>query len=86
MAGGDEAALTVMEKLKIPRTATSLGGVESLVSMPTNTSHSSLTSGQKRIAGIKPGLIRLSLGIESTADILRDLDQALILRKGASDA
>ena len=86
VAGGDEAALTVMEKLKIPRTATSLGGVESLVSMPTNTSHSSLTSGQKRIAGIKPGLIRLSLGIESTADILRDLDQALILRKGASDA
>lgn len=78
VAGGDEAALSVMDRLKIPRTATSLGGVESLVSMPTNTSHSSLTSGQKRIAGIKPGLIRLSVGIEDVADLLRDLDQALI--------
>ena len=82
VTGGDETALAVMKKLKIPRTATSLGGVESLVSMPTNTSHSSLTSGQKQVAGIEPGLIRLSVGIEGTADILRDLDQALSFKGG----
>lgn len=86
VAGGDEAALAVMKRLQIPRTATSLGGVESLVSMPTNTSHSSLTSGQKQIAGIKPGLIRLSVGIEGTVDILRDLEQALIFEEGAPNA
>lgn len=86
VAGGDEAALAVMERLKIPRTATSLGGVESLVSMPTNTSHSSLTSGQKHVAGIEPGLVRLSVGIEGTEDILRDLDQSLAPEEGESDA
>lgn len=86
VAGGDEEALAVMGRLEIPRTATSLGGVESLVSMPTNTSHSSLTSGQKRLAGIKPGLIRLSVGIEGTADILRDLEKALSPVKEGTNA
>ncbi|PWJ64019.1 trans-sulfuration enzyme family protein [Rathayibacter iranicus] len=85
-SGGDRAALAVMKRLEIPRTATSLGGVESLVSMPTNTSHSSLTSGQKQLVGIQPGLVRLSIGIEGTTDILRDLEKALASEKEETDA
>lgn len=77
VAGGNPAALKVMDALKLPRVATSLGGVESLVSMPFNTSHSSLTEAQRRLVGIRPGLIRLSCGIEEPDDLIADLEQAL---------
>ena len=75
--GGDEAALRFLEGLTIPQVATSLGGVESLVSMPFNTSHSSLNDHQRELIGIRPGLVRLSVGIENAEDLLLDLDQAL---------
>ncbi|WP_241778099.1 PLP-dependent transferase [Streptomyces sp. CT34] len=63
--------------LRIPYTATSLGGIESLVSMPANTSHSSLTEAQREAIGIHPGLIRYSVGIEGLTDLIDDLSQAL---------
>lgn len=75
--GGDKAGLTMMSALNIIKAATSLGGVESLVSMPFNTSHSSLVEAQRREVGINPGLIRLSVGIEDVEDLKTDLDQAL---------
>lgn len=75
--GGDEAALDFMSRLTIPYVATSLGGVESLVSMPSNTSHSSLTSGQRARIGINPGLVRFSVGIENVQDLMADLSTAL---------
>ncbi|GIJ29216.1 cystathionine gamma-synthase [Micromonospora qiuiae] len=75
--GGDDAALAFMGRLKIPYVATSLGGVESLVSMPSNTSHSSLTSGQRASIGIRPGLVRFSVGIENVRDLIDDLNDAL---------
>lgn len=75
--GGDEAALAVLDRLRIPYVATSLGGVESLVSMPFNTSHSSLTSRQMAMIGINPGLVRYSAGIENVNDLITDLAQAL---------
>jgi methionine-gamma-lyase len=75
--GGDEAALAFMSRLRIPYVATSLGGVESLVSMPSNTSHSSLTSGQRARIGINPGLVRYSAGIEHVDDLIDDLRRAL---------
>jgi cystathionine beta-lyase/cystathionine gamma-synthase len=77
VTGGDEAALRFLNYLKIPVVATSLGGVESLVSLPFNTSHSLLTSKQKEDVGIFPGLVRLSVGIENIEDLISDLDQAL---------
>lgn len=77
VAAGDAAALRFMDSLEIPHVATSLGGVESLVSMPYNTSHSSLSVSQRKAAGIKPGLVRLSVGIEDSGDIVGDLFQAL---------
>ncbi|MEU6021886.1 aminotransferase class I/II-fold pyridoxal phosphate-dependent enzyme [Micromonospora sp. NPDC047134] len=77
VAGGDAAALATMQALRIPRVATSLGGVESLVSMPFNTSHSSLTRAQRAAAGIGEGLIRYSAGIEDLPDLINDLYAAL---------
>ncbi|BCJ50043.1 methionine gamma-lyase [Actinoplanes sp. NBRC 14428] len=75
--GGDEAALKFLDRLTIPAVATSLGGVESLVSLPFNTSHSFLTVRQRRELGIQPGLVRLSVGIEDSADLITDIDTAL---------
>jgi cystathionine beta-lyase/cystathionine gamma-synthase len=75
--GGDERALRVLAELTIIRQATSLGGVESLASAPHNTSHLGLTAEQRRQAGIEPGTIRLSVGLEDPGDLLEDLDRAL---------
>jgi cystathionine beta-lyase/cystathionine gamma-synthase len=75
--GGDEAAERVVSRLRLVRAAPSLGGVESLVSVPRFTSHSALTAEERRAAGIDAGFIRLSLGIEDAADIIADLEQAL---------
>jgi cystathionine beta-lyase/cystathionine gamma-synthase len=77
--GGDEAALSLLSHLKVPEIATSLGGVESLVSLPFNTSHSSLTAAQRESIGIRPGLVRYSVGIEDGGDLIDDLEQALDL-------
>ncbi|MCK4522653.1 aminotransferase class I/II-fold pyridoxal phosphate-dependent enzyme [Candidatus Aerophobetes bacterium] len=75
--GGNEVALEFMKKLRIIREATSLGGVESLVSMPFNTSHAGLTKKEKESMGIETGLVRLSCGIEDSEDLIEDVDQAL---------
>jgi cystathionine gamma-lyase / homocysteine desulfhydrase len=75
--GGDEAALALLEALEIPHVTTSLGGVESLVSLPFNTSHSALTDAQRHNVGILPGLVRFSVGVEDSDDLIRDLSNAL---------
>ncbi len=75
--GGDSAALKLLDKLQIPKQATSLGGVESLISLPYNTSHAGFTSKQRAQMGINPGCIRLSVGIEDAEDLVADFKQAL---------
>lgn len=77
VTGGDEGALALLEHLEFPAVATSLGGVESLVSLPFNTSHSFLTVRQREQVGINPGLVRLSVGIENPNDLIADFQQAL---------
>ncbi len=77
IAGGDAAALRLVNALRIPKQATSLGGVESLVSLPFNTSQASYTARQRAAIGIDPGCVRLSVGIEDAADLIADFDQAL---------
>jgi cystathionine gamma-synthase len=64
VGGGDEAALRVTQRLRLMCVAPSLGGVETLVSMPLYTSHASLSREQRHAAGIGDGFIRLALGIE----------------------
>ncbi len=75
--GRKEDAEKVLENLRVVRPATSLGGVESLASMPVNSSHLFLKPEERRQAGIHDNLIRLSVGIEDVEDLKEDLDQAL---------
>tara|TARA_B100000700_G_C14913026_1_gene793230 strand:- start:773 stop:1264 length:492 start_codon:yes stop_codon:yes gene_type:complete len=75
--GGIEEADKVMNKLKIPMCTASMGGVESLVTRPVQTSHSLLSDDELLESGIDKSLIRLAVGIESAADLINDLNQAL---------
>ena len=75
--GGDEKAHALIHTLHLPKEATSLGGVESLISLPYNTSQASLTKDQQKSIGINDGLIRLSVGIEDIEDLIADFKQGL---------
>ena len=75
--GGDEAALRFVRALEIIFEATSLGGIESLVECPFNTSHSFVPENVRLEAGIVPGFVRMSVGIEDVEDLWNDIDQAL---------
>ena len=70
-------AEALLARLRIVPRAISFGGCESLVCLPSKTSHSSVTAEERAAAGVSPGLIRLSVGIESIDDLLEDFDQAL---------
>jgi cystathionine gamma-lyase len=63
--------------VRIPAIAPSLGGVETLMTRPATTSHAGLTPEERQRAGIGDGLIRVSIGVEATEDLLDDLEQAL---------
>jgi methionine-gamma-lyase len=69
----EKAAMRFMDGLKVFQRAVSLGGYESLVSHPWTTTHSAMPEETRRKAGITPGLVRLSVGIEPTQDLLQDL-------------
>ena len=75
--GGLEEAKRVSNALTLIRIAPSLGGVESLTSIPCVTSHAMLPRDEREKAGIRDGLIRLALGIEDADDLIADLDDAL---------
>jgi len=75
--GGDANAHALLNNLKLPKEATSLGGVESLISLPYNTSQASLTKDQQKAIGINDGLVRLSVGVEDITDLISDLEQAI---------
>ena len=75
--GGDARALRMVRRLRVALEASSLGGVETLVSLPFNTSHARLTESQRTEAGIAPGLVRMSTGIEAVEDLWHDLSTAL---------
>ncbi|MGK0386249.1 MAG: cystathionine beta-lyase/cystathionine gamma-synthase [Patiriisocius sp.] len=75
--GGDTNAHQLLNNLKLPKEATSLGGVESLISLPYNTSQASLTKEQQKAIGIQDGLIRLSVGVEDIEDLITDFSQAI---------
>ena len=75
--GGDQAALKLLDLIKYAKSATSLGGLESLISLPFNTSQANFTSRQREAMGINPGCIRLSVGIEDSEDLIADFNQAL---------
>jgi cystathionine beta-lyase/cystathionine gamma-synthase len=75
--GGLPVAERFFNGLELMARAASLGGVETLVSLPVYTSHYGYTSEQLAAAGVDPGTVRVSLGIEDAADLLEDADRAL---------
>jgi cystathionine beta-lyase/cystathionine gamma-synthase len=77
LAGGLPAAERFYDRLRLVARAASLGGVESLASLPVHTSHYGLPDGELRAAGIDPGMVRLSLGVEDACDQIADVEQAL---------
>jgi len=75
--GGVAAAERFYDGLSLMARAASLGGVETLVSLPVQTSHHGYTAEQLAAAGIDPGTVRISLGVEDFEDIQEDADRAL---------
>src|SRR5690606_14813045 len=75
--GGYEAGLKVVEACEILSHLANIGDTRSLILHPASTTHRQLSEEQQIAAGAGPDVIRLSVGIESVDDIIRDLDQAL---------
>ncbi len=77
VAGGVDGARRFSEALELFSLAESLGGVESLVAHPATMTHAAMAPEARAAAGLADGLLRLSIGIESTDDLLRDLEAGL---------
>jgi len=77
LKGGLNAARTFLDKLAIITQAVSLGDTDSLACHPASTTHSAVAPEIRRQSGITDGLVRISIGIEDTDDLIADLEQAL---------
>jgi cystathionine beta-lyase/cystathionine gamma-synthase len=77
LRGGLTSAKRFVDALKVIVNAPSLGGVESLVSIPVLTSHVNMSAEELRQSRVSEGMVRLSIGIESATDLVADVEQAL---------
>jgi O-succinylhomoserine sulfhydrylase len=77
LKGGKEAAFAFCNALKIIKISNNLGDAKSIATHPATTTHSRLTPEQKDVMGITLGLIRLSVGLEDTEDLISDLSRGL---------
>ena len=75
LAGGQEAVRRLFDTMRLARCATSLGGPETLVCHPMTTTHVSLTPEEQAIAGVTPGLVRMSVGLEDPDDLVADIQR-----------
>jgi cystathionine beta-lyase/cystathionine gamma-synthase len=75
--GTGEDACRVSEAMRLFTLATSLGGVESLVSIPVLTSHAMISAELREKMGVTEQMVRLSVGIENADDLIADLERAL---------
>lgn len=73
-----EAATTFLTSTRLFTLAESLGGVESLAEHPASMTHGGIPEAERKVLGIDGGLVRLSVGVEETDDLLRDIEQALV--------
>ena len=76
LAGGREHGERFLERVRVAVHATSLGGVETLVSHPASSSHRQLRAADLASAGMSPGMVRVSIGLEESADLIEDLAAA----------
>jgi cystathionine gamma-synthase len=77
VSGGAVAAQRLVESVRIPRIAPSLGGVESLIEQPLYMSYYQMTPERRKQVGIEDNMVRVALGIEDTRDLIEDFRQAL---------
>jgi len=77
LKGGVEAGKKVLNTVRIPALAVSLGGVESLIQHPASMTHAAMKREDRLEAGISDGLVRISVGCEGKDDLLADVKQAL---------
>ncbi len=78
VAGDIHATSDFIDRLRIPYIAPSLGGTESLIEQPAYVSYYDLSPKERQAAGISDNLVRFALGIEDAADLIADLDAALL--------
>ena len=86
LRGGFDAVRAFLPRLRYAHLAANLGAVETIAGPPATTSHVECTAEERRAMGIPEGLIRYSVGIEETEDLLADLTQALTQSKLTSTA
>jgi cystathionine beta-lyase/cystathionine gamma-synthase len=79
--GGVRGAVAVCDALRIGVNAMSLGGVETLVSIPVYSSHVHMSKKELARHGVSPGMVRISVGIEGIDDLRRDFDRALRMNR-----
>lgn len=77
LKGGYDAAYVLIRRVQLCIPAVSLGGMETLITHPMSMVYAHQTSAERESAGIPPGLIRVSVGVENVEDIIADLEQAL---------
>jgi methionine-gamma-lyase len=77
LKGGLDAACQFCDRTRIFLLAVSLGGVESLIVLPIYTSHYRMSTIELKAAGVEPGTVRMSVGLEDPGDLIADLEQAL---------
>ena len=75
--GTKDRAFQVLNALEIAKISNNLGDAKTIVTHPATTTHERLSQDQKDTLGITPGLIRVSVGIEGTEDLIADFTQAL---------
>ncbi|RRO17242.1 aminotransferase class I/II-fold pyridoxal phosphate-dependent enzyme [Saccharopolyspora rhizosphaerae] len=76
-AGGVSAAQKLIDAVRLPFDAPSLGGVESLITRPAATSHAGMSPQDRLALGVTDDLVRISVGVESPEDLVADFEQAL---------
>ena len=74
--GGPDFAKLFMNNLKLIKPAVSLGGVETICCLPSETSHAKLSADERKKQGISDSLIRLSVGIEDIGDLVEDMNNS----------
>jgi O-succinylhomoserine sulfhydrylase len=77
LKGGIEAGRKFLDKLKMLSLSANLGDTRSIATHPASTTHSKLSEEERLLAGITPGLVRISAGLENIQDIISDIEQAL---------
>lgn len=77
LRGGQDAGRALVDSVKLFKHLVNIGDVRSLVCHPASTTHAQLTPEQQHAAGISPGLVRLSVGLEHKDDLIADLEQAI---------